>query len=81
MSILENLTNELITFIISVLDLFPDDPFLKVAELEVPATVVMSYVNWFIDFPFILSLTLTWCAAILGWYVYSIILRWVKLAG
>ena len=81
MSILENLTNELINFIISVLDLFPDDPFLKVAELEAPATVVMGYVNWFIDFPFILSLISTWCAAILGWYVYSIILRWVKLAG
>lgn len=81
MGIFENLTNELISFVIGVLDLFPDDPFLRVTELEVPATVVMGYVNWFIDFPFIFSLTLTWCAAILGWYIYSVILRWVNLAG
>ena len=78
---LDELTNDLIQLIIDLLAVFPDDPFLVVQEIEKPAQVVMAYVNWFIDFPTITAITATWCTAILGWYVYSIILRWVKLAG
>ena len=78
---LDELTQDLIQLIINLLDVFPDDPFLVVQEIAVPGTVIMSYVNWFVDFPSILNLTAAWCVAILGWYIYSIVLRWVKLAG
>lgn len=78
---LDELKAELITFIINCLSVFPDDPFLSVREMAIPASVTMSYVNWFVDFPTIISITQAWVLAILGWYVYSIILRWVKLAG
>ena len=78
---LDNLTQELIQLVIDLLSVFPDDPFLFVQDMEVPASVVMSYVNWFVDFPTITSITAAWCAAILGWYIYSIVLRWINLAG
>lgn len=81
MALFENLTSEVVQFIIGILDLFPDDPFLSVQEYYIPASVTMSYVNWFIDFPSIINITFAWVAAIFVWYAYSIILRWVKLAG
>lgn len=81
MALFENLTSEVVQFIIGILDLFPDDPFLAVQEFYIPASVAMSYVNWFIDFPSIINITFAWVSAIFVWYAYSIILRWVKLAG
>lgn len=78
---LDELTSDLIQLVIDLLSVFPDDPFLVVQQIEAPAQVVMSYVNWFVDFPTITAITAAWCTAILGWYVYSVILRWLNMAG
>lgn len=80
-SIFDLLTNALVEFLISIIDLLPDNPFTIVEEIQAPATVVMSYVNWFIDFPTILNITMVWVFAVFGWYCYRVILRWANLAG
>lgn len=76
----DNLTQTLVEFLLSVIDLLPDSPFLFLDEIEAPASLVMSYVNWFIDFPTLYNITLTWISCVLGWYVYRTIFKWAKLA-
>lgn len=80
-TILEQLTGALVSFLLGVIDLLPDSPFLFLEEWTAPASVVMSYVNWFIDFPTIVNCATVWVVCCLGWYVYRMILNWVHLAG
>lgn len=80
-TILETLTEALVSFLITVIDLLPDSPFTFLDTFEQPASVVMSYVNWFVDFPTMYNITLLWIGCVLGWYVYRMILNWVHLAG
>lgn len=80
-TVLELLTDTLITFLIGVVELLPDSPFTFIDDFEAPATVIMSYVNWFIDFPTIYNIFLTWLGAVLGWYVYRTVFKWAKMAG
>lgn len=77
----DNLSQALVEFLLSVVNLLPDSPFLFLDEMEVPATVIMGYVNWFIDFQAIVNITVAWVGCVLGWYVYRTIFKWAKLAS
>lgn len=79
--IFDNLTSALVEFCISVIDLLPDSPFSFIDTYAVPASVVMGYVNWFIDFGTITTMLAGWISCILGWYAYQIVLRWIKAIG
>ena len=76
----DNLTNTLVEFLLSVIDLLPDSPFLFLNDFEAPVSVIMGYVNWFIDFQTIVNITVAWVGCVLGWYIYRTIFKWAKMA-
>lgn len=77
--IFDSLSSALVSFCVTVLELFPDSPFLFLDNMGAPPYVIMGYVNWFIDFGTIINISLGWAACILLWYGYQIVLRWVKV--
>lgn len=79
--IFDSLSAALTEFALGVVDLLPDSPFGFLDTFEAPATVIMGYVNWFVDIGTIINVFTLWLGCILAWYAYSIVLRWVKLIG
>jgi hypothetical protein len=63
--------------IISVLPVSPFAPFLTMFK-DLP---FLGYLNWFIPVGTIVKVGLAWLAAIALFYIYSIIMRWVKMIG
>ena len=64
------------SMIAAVIDLLPDSPF----QIEIPdfVTDIIGYVNYFIPIGSMLKILTAWTAAILVWYVASLLLRWIK---
>lgn len=56
--------------------LLPDSPFQFTLPQEV--TEILGYINWVIPFYMIGNTLLVWCSAILIFYAYQTILRWIK---
>lgn len=56
--------------------LLPDSPFQFTLPREV--TEILGYINWVIPFYMIGNTLLVWCSAILIYYAYQTILRWIK---
>lgn len=56
--------------------LLPDSPF----QLSFPPEVqeLLCYINWLIPFYLFGNTLMVWCAAILIYYSYQTIMRWVK---
>ena len=77
--IFNSLSSALINFCISVINLLPDSPFAFLDTYQAPASVVMGYVNWFIDFGTMLSILQKWVLCVFAWYAYQIVLRWIKV--
>jgi len=59
-----------------VVALLPDSPF-KLIDNS-PIKDLLPYINWFIPFDFMVTTFTAWLVAIAVYYVYSVILRWVK---
>lgn len=59
-----------------VIGLLPNSPFKLLSNS--PVQPYLAYINWFIPFDFIVSTMEAWLAAIAAYYLYSVILRWVK---
>lgn len=69
---------EIVDFFLDwVYNLMPLSPFAEhIAQLgELP---YLSYLNWFIPVGTIIKIGNTWLVAIFLWYLYGIILRWIK---
>ena len=79
-SVLNSITNWLSEIINSIqgilMVLLPDSPF----QFQLPEEVqsILGYINWVIPFYMIGNTLMIWCAAILVYYAYQTILRWVK---
>ena len=67
----------LIDKIIAVL---PTSPFADYIE-EFAGLPYLPWLNWFFPIKECLIVMASWLGAITLWYAYSIIARWVKLAG
>ena len=65
--------NNILSWICVVL---PDSPF-KLLDYT-PVKDILPFVNWFIPVQFMLDTFAAWCAVILVYYGYSIILRFIK---
>ena len=65
----------------NIIKLLPESPI--VSGLEAAETFSFSqwlpFVNWFVPFGTILQITGVWLTAIALYYVYQIVLRWVKV--
>lgn len=76
-TIFNNIT-ELINKLFSmILNLLPHSPFMQIIDNleEIP---YLNYINWFIPFDLMVDVTLIWLGAVALYYLYMIILRWVK---
>ena len=74
------LTNGLVSFAVSVVELFPESPFVILDDLS--NTVVyewLQYLNWFIPINTFVGILEAWLVCVGLYYVYQVVLRWVKV--
>lgn len=69
-----DIINTALNYIFSFL---PEDPFLSIID-ELGAIPAVQYVNYFVPVDKILAITAIWLGAIATFYLYQIILRWIK---
>lgn len=67
-------------FLDAVLALLPTSPFTRYINAldDLP---YLSYLNWFVPVTTFIAIGQAWLTAIALFYVYSIILRWIKAIG
>lgn len=63
-----------------LLSLLPTSPFQQFI-VEFASLPYLGYLNWFFPVGKCLVVLVAWCSAIALFYVYSVIMRWVKLIG
>lgn len=68
-----NLVNQALKWVVALL---PNSPF-KLIDNS-PIKEFLPYINWFIPFDFIIATLTAWLTAIGVYYIYSVVLRWVK---
>ena len=59
-----------------VINLLPDSPFMALNSS--PIQPYLQALNWIVPIDFMISTMSAWLVAIVVYYVYSVILRWVK---
>lgn len=80
---LDSLSSALISFAVSVINLFPGSPFLFIQNLASDSAMssILGMLNWFIPIYSFAAIMETWLAGIALYYVYQIVLRWIKAVG
>lgn len=63
-----------------ILSVLPTSPFEKYIN-QLNDLDYLGYLNWFIPIGDFIKILMTWTAAIGVFYIYSIIMRWVKMIG
>lgn len=71
------LINKFGDFLISVLPVSPFQKFLA----QVSGLPYLGYLNWFIPVGTFIKIGEAWLGAIALFYLYSIVMRWVKMIG
>ena len=77
MDLFVNLFNSFADALTKVL---PTSPFQEYIELfaDLP---YLDYLNWFIPIKSFVTIGLSWLGAITVFYLYSIVMRWLKMIG
>lgn len=80
MDFMLELRNLLVTIANKLLELLPYSPFQAYVDKmsEIPA---LGYLNYFLPIGEMIAITESWLAAIITFYAYQLVLRWVKLVG
>lgn len=78
--IIEQLKQFLLALASAALSILPDSPFQKflAAIGEIPG---LGYLNYFVPVSEMVVILESWVAAIAIFYIYQLILRWIKLIG
>ncbi len=77
---MDSLTDSLVSFAVSVIELFPTSPFTILNELSNSEFYEwLQMLNWFIPVGTFVSILEGWLTCVAVYYVYQIILRWVKV--
>lgn len=63
--------------IVSVLPVSPFKPYLE----EFANIPYLGYLNWFLPIKGMCIIMLAWLTAVTTFYLYSIIMRWIKMIG
>lgn len=65
-----------------ILSVFPQDPFLPyLLDFKSSLSPYLSYLNWFINFNHLKNILITWLGAVLLYYVWMTLARWLKVVG
>lgn len=74
------LSDTLVSFAVSVVELFPASPFAVLDELSNSEVYEwLRMVNWFIPIGTFVSILEGWLVCVAVYYVYQIVLRWIKV--
>lgn len=63
-----------------ILSALPTSPFDKYLD-QLAGLDYLGYLNWFIPVGAFVGILVTWTTAVGVFYIYSIIMRWVKMIG
>ena len=74
------LSDALVSMAVSVIRLFPSSPFIILDSLSdsVPYEW-LQFLNWFIPVGTFIGILEAWLSGIAIYYIYQIVLRWVKV--
>ena len=77
----ESLTTTLVSLALQVIELFPASPLQPLISSLANSGIAdwLGYVNWFIPVGTMLGILATWLTCIAAYYVYQIIMRWIKV--
>lgn len=76
----EALSDALISFAVGVVELFPASPFTVLDELSNSEVYEwLRMVNWFIPIGTFVGILEAWLTCVAMYYVYQIVLRWIKV--
>ena len=77
----DSLTNGLVSLGLRIISIFPESPLQPLIQSLKGSSVaeVMGYVNWFVPIGTMIGILTGWLACIAAYYVYQIILRWIRV--
>lgn len=75
------LTSGLVSLAAAIIQLFPASPFEVLADLPAgdEVKILISFLNWFVPFSAFVSITEVWLSGVAIYYIYQIVLRWIKV--
>lgn len=74
---LETISNAIDSVLLAVLNLLPDSPF-EFLTKNAQIYNILRYVNWFLPVQQMIAVAEAWLAAVAVYFIYSIVLRWIK---
>ena len=77
----DSLTSSLVSLALSIINFFPESPIQPaIASLSSSSFgTVLGVVNYIVPIGTMLSIFSAWLTAVAAYYVYQIIMRWVKV--
>lgn len=79
-SLINGLQNFVINAVNVFLALLPDCPFEAYIE-QTKQIDALKYINWFVPVSDFITIGEAWLVAIAVFYLYQIVLRWIKVIG
>lgn len=77
---LDSLSDALISFAVQVVELFPESPFSILDNMSDSQFYEwLQMLNWFIPVNTFVSILESWLVAVGLYYMYQIVLRWIKV--
>lgn len=76
MSFIDSIGSSISGVLSWLLALLPDSPFQSISNSDVSS--YLGTLNWFIPLAQIVAILELWLIAVLTFYIYSIILRWIR---
>lgn len=74
------LSDALVSFAVGVVELFPTSPFVILDEMANSEFYEwLQMVNWFIPINTFVGILEIWLSCVAVYYVYQVVLRWVKV--
>lgn len=74
------LSDALVSFALGVVNLFPTSPFVILDELSNSEIYEwLQMLNWFIPINTFVAILETWLSCVALYYMYQVVLRWVKV--
>lgn len=77
---MEWITDTLVDLAISIINIFPTSPFVVLDELS--NTEIYEWIqmlNWFVPISSFVAILEAWLSCVAVYYVYQIVLRWIKV--
>ena len=74
------ITSSLIDLAISIINIFPTSPFVILDELS--TTEIYDWIqmlNWFVPVSSFVAILEAWLSCVAVYYVYQVVLRWIKV--